>query len=47
MCHFLPSYMLVLLHSLDRMTYLAHLVGDVRRVHLMLLVLVPLARAHH
>jgi hypothetical protein len=27
------------------MIYLAHPVGDVRRVHLMLLVLVPLARA--
>jgi hypothetical protein len=45
MCHILPSYVLVPLHSLNRMTCLAHLVGDVRRVHLMLLLLVPLALA--
>ena len=45
MCYILPPYTLVPLYSLDRIICLAHPVGDVRRVHLMLLVLVPLARA--
>jgi hypothetical protein len=45
MCHILPPYTLVPLHSFDRLICLVHPIGDVRRIHLMLLVLVPLARA--
>jgi hypothetical protein len=45
MCYMLPPYTLAPLYSLDRILCLAHPVGDVCWVHLMLLVLVPLAHA--
>jgi hypothetical protein len=46
MCYILPLYKLVPLHSFNhRFICLVHPVRDVCRVHLILLVLVPLARA--
>jgi hypothetical protein len=45
MCYILPPYTLVPLYLFNRILCLAHPVGGVRRVHLMFLVLVPLARA--
>jgi hypothetical protein len=45
MCHILPPYTLVPLHSFNRLICLVNPVGDVRCVHLRLLAMAHLARA--